>query len=85
MDSLTELGCDKDRDPDQVVQIKRGLWKALSAEKNPQIVNATWGSGKTVTITVIVFALSKLMPEAPILIALLSVSEAERMTELLEK
>ena len=85
MVALEELGYDKDRKPEQVAEIKRGLKKALAAVKNPQIVNSAWGSGKTVTITVIAFALSKLMPEAPILIALLNEAEAERMTDSFEK
>ena len=57
----------------------------MAAEKNPQIVNSTWGSGKTVTITVIAFALSKIKPEAQVLVALLNEAEAERMTKLLER
>ena len=35
MDSIEELGYDKDRKPEQVAEIKRGLKKALAAEKNP--------------------------------------------------
>lgn len=35
MKALEELGYDKDRDPEQVREIKRGLQKALAAEKNP--------------------------------------------------
>ena len=86
MDALSELGYDKDRKPEQVQEIKRGLTKALQIGKlTPQIVNSAWGSGKTVTITVIAFALSKLMPEAPILIALLNEAEAERMAESFEQ
>lgn len=86
MDALSDLGYDKDRKPEQVQEIKRGLTKALQTGKlTPQIVNSAWGSGKTVTITVIAFALSKLRPEAPILIALLNEAEAERMTELFGK
>jgi len=86
MDALSELGYDKDRKPEQVREIKRGLTKALSVGKlNPQIVNSAWGSGKTVAITVIAFALSNLMPEAPILIALLNEAEADRMTQSFEQ
>ena len=80
MVALEELGYDKDRKPEQVAEIKRGLKKALAAVKNKQIVNSAWGSGKTATINVIAFALSKLMPEASILIALLNEAEADRMT-----
>ena len=35
MDALTDLRFNKDRDPNQVVEIKRGLKRALSAEKTP--------------------------------------------------
>ena len=83
LDALMELGYDQDQKPEQVQEIKRGLAKAR--ELTPQIVNSAWGSGKTVTITAIAFALSKLMPKAPILIALLNEAEADRMTESFEK
>ena len=85
MRSLEELGYSKDRDPVQIDEIKRGLEKAISAEKNPQIVTSPYGSGKTVTIAILAFSLVKIVPDAKVMVAVLTKYEAERMKKELEQ